>query len=368
MTPTGKQTKNVERPQKDVSEDPENASGGLTVRRLGAEEWSIWDKLFICALHVTPFASSKYLRQLADSLERSLSVYIVSRGGEVLAGIALCGRTYLGAKIVTAVPSTPYSAILYSRSAFASTYPARNTSEYIALSRSLIGAVRAEFRSLDLNLVPGVDDVRPWIWDGWRAEPTFTYLLHLKGELRVSYSVQKNARKCERSGAKASTEWDLDNCWSLLEKTSARQGVSIGMNRAQFFALAQTLYDSNLAWMVTVYNAENQPVASRVQLSVPGSNTAYDWVAGTSPAAFAIGASPWNVLKVIEECSNRGYAYWNMCGANFETIAKFKSEFGGDLVHGFSLRSPRPFIYSLVAKARLKASSLKQQLRKTKRK
>jgi hypothetical protein len=223
-------------------------------------------------------------------------------------------------------------------------------------------------RSLDLSLVPEVDDVRPWIWDGWRAEPTFTYLLHLKGELRVSYGVQKNARKCERSGARASTEWDLENCWSVLEKTYARQGVSIGMNRTQFFALAQTLYESNLAWMVTVYNAENQAVASRVQLSVPGSDTVYDWVAGTSPVAFAIGASPWNVLKVIEECRNRGYAYWNMCGANFETIAKFKSEFGGDLVHGFSLRSPRPFIYSLVAKARLKAGLLKQQLRQTKRK
>jgi hypothetical protein len=120
--------------------------------------------------------------------------------------------------------------------------------------------------------------------------------------------------------------------------------------------------------MVTVYNAENQPVASRVQLSVPGSDTAYDWVAGTSPAAFNTGASPWNVLKVMEECRNRGYAYWNMCGANFETIAKFKSEFGGDLVHGFSLQSPRPFIFSLVAKVRLKAGLLKQQLRQAKRK
>jgi hypothetical protein len=267
---------------------------------------------------------------------------------------------------VTGVPVTPYSAILYSSSAFSSTYPAKNTSEHIALSRSLIRAIRTEFRSLDLNLAPGLNDVRPWIWDGWHAEPTFTYLLSLKDELRISYSVQSYARKCERSGARASTGWNLDDCWSLLEKTFARQGISIGLNRAQYFALAQTLYDSNLAWMVTVYNAASQPVASRVQLSVPGSDTAYDWVAGTNPAAFTTGASPWNVLKVIEECRNRGYAYWNMCGANYETIAKFKSEFGGDLVHGFSLRSPRPLLYSLVAKARQEAGLLKQQLRKTK--
>lgn len=362
---TAKQLECAEKPDNRNTDVSKSVNGGITVRKLGSGEWPVWEHLTLNALHMTPFASSAFLQVAAKLFDRDLSAYVALRGNEVLAGVAVFGRAYCGSRVVALVPATTYSAIVYAKSAFSSTYPAKNNSEHIAISRALVTAIRSDFRSLDLSLVPGLEDVRPWVWDGWRAEPSFTYLLDLTRELRPSYSVHKNARKCERSGARVSTEWKLEDCWSLIQQTLERQGIG-GLTRAQFFQLAQSLHDSGMAWMVTVYDAQNQPVASRVQLSLPGADTVYDWFAGTSSAAFAIGASPWNVLKVMDECRERGYSYWNMCGANYEAVAKFKSEFGGDLVHGFSLRSPRPLMMSIFSGARLKAALLRQQLRQKK--
>lgn len=338
------------------------SAAGLVVSKVDAGDWAAWDRLCPEALFTTPFATSTYLRSLVRTFRLTPSTYLVSRGGEVIAGLVLCGRRYLGVNVVTGTPATQYSAYLYNKSVFGSTYPTKGTTAHIEVSRALMAAALKDYRSIDLYLVPELQDVRPWIWDGWSASPNYTHVFDLSAEPRVSHSVRKNAHKCMRSGARASTEWDLEGCWSLLDDTRSRHGVSIGMSKSQFFSLAGDMHSAGMAWMVSVLDASGRPVASRIQLAVPGSNTAFDWAAGSSPAALASGANPWNVLNVIEECRARGFKYWDMSGVNTETVAKFKGEFGGRLVNGFVLHSPRPFTHVLAEGVRAKARSMKRGL------
>jgi hypothetical protein len=111
----------IDRPRPSSANAPSPVAAGLVVSRPAPGDWSAWDKLFSESLFATPFATSTYLCTLAHAFQRTLSVYLVSRGGEVIAGLALCGHRHLGASIVAGTPATQYSALLYHKSVFAST-------------------------------------------------------------------------------------------------------------------------------------------------------------------------------------------------------------------------------------------------------
>ena len=70
---------------------------------------------------------------------------------------------------------------------------------------------------------------------------------------------------------------------------------------------------------------------------MPGSETLFDWVAGSAADKLSVGANPWLMMQIAAEARRRGYSRWNLCGAAFENVARFKSEFGGELVHGWTV-------------------------------
>jgi hypothetical protein len=46
------------------------------------------------------------------------------------------------------------------------------------------------------------------------------------------------------------------------------------------------------------------------------------------------------MVGVIGIMNEQGFNKWDLCGAGFETIARFKGEFGGELTLYFQIDSP----------------------------
>ena len=86
------------------------SAAGLAVSKPAPGDWSAWGELYSGALFATPFATSTYLRTLARAFRLNPSINLVSRGGEVIAGMALCGHSYLGANVAAGTPARQYSA------------------------------------------------------------------------------------------------------------------------------------------------------------------------------------------------------------------------------------------------------------------
>jgi hypothetical protein len=193
-----------------------------------------------------------------------------------------------------------------------------------------------------VKLLPAVTDVRAFQWAGWSVTPSYTYLIDLKAEMRCDHAVRKHVRKCRESGAVLSLDWQFDRFRALAEDTTARQGLrsGMGMKYEEMELIAVRMRDAGLAWMATALTADGQALASRIELGIPDSSTLYDWVAGSLSDLFAFGGNAWLMTEVAEEARRRGYSKWDLCGANYRNIAKFKSQLGGDLVHGWNLVSP----------------------------
>jgi GNAT superfamily N-acetyltransferase len=177
------------------------------------------------------------------------------------------------------------------------------------------------------------------VWAGWRAVPRYTYILDTTRDLPVTDSVRRHIRKCRESGCTLSTVWDLDAFGSVFDATRERQGFGLRLAPEAFRTLATQLHDAGLAWMASARSTDGRTLSSQIVLSVPGGRGAYMWTAGTHPEHLSSGVSAWLMVEIAAEARRRGHTFWDLCGADYPSIARFKSELGGTLTHYFQIQS-----------------------------
>ncbi len=298
-----------------------------------------WDRFVADSPQSNPFATSHWLKAVSHALDINTDLWVTAGGEEWLAGVPIYYRQRFGRKAAVLPPLTPYNSYLY-RPATGS-YPSKTTSEHIAITRSLSGAVIKHYSRLSHLLFPTIDDIRPWSWAGWNAIPRYTYHLEPDKDLPVSHAIRKHMKKCDKAGFSISFDWDLEKFWSIYQVTQQRQVFGIGMSRESFFALADTMHENGLAWMASAVSPEGEAAAARIELAIPGTAGIFDWVAGSLPKFLSTGVNPWLMMQIAAKAREEGYRFWDLCGADFEAIARFKSEFGGKLIHYFQISAPQ---------------------------
>jgi hypothetical protein len=327
------------------------------VVRLGADQWAAWDNFVGKSPQRSPFALSPWLRTLQDVCGLACDVWVAKNGDRWQAGVPVFAERWLGNWIAVHPPLTPYHSLLYGAETGHSSYPAKNTFQHLQLAEALINRLTAHYAVVRHVLDASIDDVRPWIWAGWRVRPAYTYHMDLVGEAGpATHAVRKQCAKFANSGARISCEWNLDWLWASLEETSRKHSFDLGFTRDALTRLATALERCGLAWMATVLSPAGHPWSCRVEVMTRGDSTAYDWVAGSVSDPDASGASAWLMVNIAEQCRQRGASRWDLCGADIPGVARFKSELGGRLRHGFVVQSPwRRSMYPYLAWRRLQS-------------
>jgi|GEM_PF-2242752 hypothetical protein len=300
-----------------------------------------WDAWVASSPEGSPFATTTFLRAFAGALGAVAEVWILRKGDNRLAALPLLHRKRFGRKSNQGIPLVPYIPVIFGPAVLASTYSSGNFSHYLSIVRRFLEPLAREYGSVNLRLMPGALDARPWLWAGWSARPDYTYIIQLTAEPRFARASRRSIRKAQEAGVTLDLAWDLETHCRLLRGTTERQGIWIGMPHDAFCQAANALAEAGLALMATARDAAGEPMASRIELGIPGTATVYDWTAGTNPRNLSLGASAWLMAQIFDRCAARGWSQWDLCGASYENIAKYKSEFGGDLRATFSLASPR---------------------------
>jgi hypothetical protein len=318
-----------------------NPTQPIRVSLLSEKEFGRWDRFVAESPQANPFAAVAWCKAVSEVLDFGYHIWVVSKGDEWLGGIPVFWRRRHGRFVCVQPPLCAYSSILYSPIISRASYPSKVTFYFLEVTKYLEGTLSTRYSSSRLKLLPSIADTRAFQWTGWNVTPNYTYIIDLTRDLQCSHSVRKHIRKCREGNAVLSLEWQFNQFCALAEDTATRQGQGFGgITFPSLDQLASRMRDAGLAWMATALSSDGQPLASRIQLAIPGSSTAYDWVAGSSSAHFSLGGSPWLMIKIAESAKLRGYSNWDLCGANYENIAQFKSQFGGELVHGWVLTGP----------------------------
>lgn len=314
------------------------------VRRLAGDDLRLWDAFVTASPQANPFSTTCWLDYAAEAVGAKNEVWVVSKGDSWLAGVALSSRV-LGGRWHLGLPLASYNSFIYKPNL--STHPESITLEHIEITHALIDGTRGRLRNWNLMLVPSIKDVRPWLWSGWTARPRYTYLLDLTRPLPVSHSVRKHLRKGQDAGFRLDTEWNLDDLCSVFSATQERKGFAVRLDPERFRRLSEGLFRGGLASMKIARTPEGDPIAGHVLLSLPGAADTFHWVVGTHSQYLTSGVSPWLMVETASEMARRGYRSWDLCGADFPSIARFKSNLGGTLVSYFQVEAPREPIGSM---------------------
>jgi hypothetical protein len=318
-----------------------------------------WQPFVLNSRQANPFSAPVWLRAISEACCCEVDILVVARGEEWLGGIHVFWNNRFGKMAGLFPPQTPYGTVIYSPSLSTAVYPSKITSNHLEISRVLAEALKHRYSSVTHKHLPSIEDIRAWQWSGWNIIPNYTYIVDLTSSCRPSSSFKKHYAKCEKSECQLSFSWDLKLFWSTVESMLRRQATKIGFSKETFFVLAETLHTSGMAWMATALNKEGLPLASRIELSLDGTETVFDWVAGSSSDHLSSGVNSWLLMKLRDECQRRGYKHWNLCGANVESVAAFKSGIGGQLTHAFTVSSPRSIPESIYQSLRSSAAQVK---------
>jgi hypothetical protein len=152
----------------------------MTVRLI--EEGTVWDKF----LDDTPYGSIFHRWQMLKIVEKytpyRLLPYGIYRGSELICLFPLYFRAYRGMKLIFSPP--PKTQIPYLGLVMGSTYHGLKQKRKETYLGEVVEEINAEIRKLSPNYVtvqtePCFDDVRPFLWQDYRADVSYDYYIDL---------------------------------------------------------------------------------------------------------------------------------------------------------------------------------------------
>jgi hypothetical protein len=218
------------------------------------------------------------------------------------------------------------------------TRPGGRTADWLSVAADLVEEMRRRGTGSQLYLSPDVQDVRPWLWCDFVVKPRYTYYLDLPFDrAAIDRSTRRSCDRAAKLGLKAERVVDCVPVLECLEETAARAGFALNLGRRELELARQLLGDDNLR-MHVCFAPSGKAASSIITIHSPGT-VAIAWVSGTKTAQLDDGASQLILRSALEDLEAAGATGVDLCGANVETIAFFKSRWGTRLVPNYGVRT-----------------------------
>lgn len=187
-----------------------------------------------------------------------------------------------------------------------------------------------------IPLATDVDDVRPFVWSGYRATPRYTFVVDLPAfDFSVDPRALKKAAKANELGYSCQFTDDLSSVQECLLEPEDRKGFTHAIDLAGLRELRAVMGVENFVCALT-YNKNGDPVGARVLLCAPGGRV-LAWSAGVKTSALRDGVNNLLGAFVIRDLLKRNYKELDLVGANIPPVAEMKEAWGGRLVQYFAV-------------------------------
>ena len=212
-------------------------SSKLVVRELAPDEDDLWREFVSAAPSGSAYSQRAYVEALCDATGGGTIVLGAFRGDAIAGGIAVYEH---------ASPVGPFVAprlLLYYNGLVLREYETRYPSERSAREVEVIAALASAmtgrgYGRLELRSRSPVVDARPFLVQGWRVEPSYSYVVPLT-DLETQWDrMERNLRRLvERGnehGLTLSVDEDFDAFYELHELTHTRKGAPLYLEREAF--------------------------------------------------------------------------------------------------------------------------------------
>ncbi len=298
------------------------------------------------------YSDPAYLAALCEATDARFRILGLFRGDLLEGGVALYERTSsLGCYVA------PRLLLYYCGPVLArpqSKYPSERTARQVdALSQLATHVGRMGYGSVIMKSPPSLSDVRPFLAQGWKSSPAYTYVVPL-ADLpaqweRVEQNLRRLVKRCtERDQLVFAADNDFASFIRLHEITLSRKGAASYLPRERFAAFFRRIEADGLAKIFHARLPDGTPIATQLVLMGPYSAT-YTVCAGGDPEYAKLGAQAFLRWRTFEYLGALGYTSNDLTDAALNSITHFKSQLGGDLGMSHVLQAPLSTRFALGA-------------------
>lgn len=182
------------------------------------------------------------------------------------------------------------------------------------------------------NLAPETEDIRGFLWSGMTAIPFYTYRFELSSYTSDNFFRKQRAslRKAQNLGYLFNQEVSINSFLELVKGTKDRQEWNFNFSDKALTNYLTELLELGFIKQFNIINQENKIVSTMFCLLDKKNKTSYAWLASTDVKELSNGVSTLLFHSICEYLKN-DYNIFDLCGANTDTIARFKASLGAQL-------------------------------------
>lgn len=307
-----------------------------------------WDELVTNSPQSTIFHTSDWINLISRNMRKPLQILqcynLVSDPPQIVGGCAFLKYNRFFLRIaLDHFDFTAHEGIILT------SCPSKNQRKIESWQSGIISSFLDAFKSKKYDRVtfihsPTLNDVRPFIHDGWNCEILYTYMLDLKNDFtqniskEVKWSINK-AKKSQISVYKIESPKpsDIYTYISLQKMTLQRQGFSLKYLFSHDFMkeLLEILYkkEKGALWFAETKTGE----IAAAEIILYDNKMAHRWSAASHTEYQNTGAVSYLLFEIAKYLQNeRGYEKFNLMAANSPEISTFISQFNPQLIPYYS--------------------------------
>ena len=313
----------------------------VAVRMLDPAEWPAWETFLAGAPGGSVYSMPGYLDTLCTAAGGRFRIIAVTRGEEIVGGVALYERASRGGAFVSPRLLLYYNGVVLRQ--YETQYPSENTARHVKILTALeAGLAALGFGSINLRS-RALHDVRPFLARGWTVEPSYSYVVPLDLEAawgRVEQNFRRLIDRARNEGLTFSDDDDFDSFFRLHSSTLDRHGARTYLPRDAFREFYASLRRQALGRLFHLRAADGRTAASQLVLLGPHA-VSHTACAGADPEFNKLGASALLRWTAFEALAALGYKKNDLTDATLNPVTHFKSQLGGSLELSLVLQSRR---------------------------
>jgi hypothetical protein len=191
---------------------------------------------------------------------------------------------------------------------------------------------------MPIALPPQISDARPWQWMGFKATVKYTYYIDLPFTLtQADNTIRASINKALNAGYTCSRSNISSHILECLAETEERNNFNSKLDNETLELARQLMGDERFRSYVC-YAPDGEPVSSCVVFYSPG-GLAIGWLAGTKTAHLKAGVAQLLYNYKLADLQQAGCIGFDFGGANMQSIARMKANWGGRLVPYYVIES-----------------------------
>ena len=306
------------------------------------EDAELWDRLVESSPHGTIFHTWKWLKIAEKHTDSRLYPIIGFKGTEPVALIPLFYQKRFLLRTIFSPPphvAIPFLGLLMVN--YDQLKQNKKESNLMEFQKELDHFLSDEIKPNYVNLVhpPDFIDVRPFVWSGYNAIPTFNYVFDLSaGKEKLWENLKKYTRKNIKTASEnlkilKGTREDLRIIYHQLEERYQEQDRKLKI-RLEFL---EDIYDCSKECMhIIVAEMDGEVVGGLVNLVYR--DRIYSWIGNAKTNIPRLYPNDLLIWKSIEYGCKKGYETFYEIGANTPRLVRYKRNFNPSLVVSFTVK------------------------------